>query len=327
MRKIGIEYPSPGEMHFVDLGDPPRPGPTEVLIRTVYSGITNGTERHALLGEHGWKGLFPSRHGYQHVGVIEAVGDMVKDFRVGDWVYYGRYVGHRGWHIQDVVCADPTSNDSHLVLPLPEDVDRQMCALFGVAGVAMRGVRRFRVKGPQKVWVAGAGPIGQFAAQAARAFGAHVTVTDINPSRLSVAEELGADRVINVSEGGSEEALKEGGPYDCIIDSCGVESLIMDIGRMGLLAHGGVIGLLAVRSETRFYWSMLHGTEASIEVSCHYSLDDLEVLLQFVRRGIIRVEPLISHRVPIEHAPKIYATLRDRPWELLGVIFDWSCRR
>ncbi len=324
MRKVGIEYPSRGKMHFIELGDPPEPRSTQILIGTVYSGITNGTERHSLMGEHGWKGFFPSSHGYQHVGVVEAVGDLVKDFRVGDWVYYGQYVGHKGWHIQDVYCAGPSSDGLHLVLPLPEDVDRQMCALLGVAGVAMRGVRRFRVKGPQKVWVAGVGPIGQFAAQSARAFGAHVTVSDVNASRLSVAKELGADRVINVSEEGSEEAIKEDGPYDCIIDACGVEPLLLDIQRMGVLARRGVIGLLAVRSETRFYWGMLHPTEASIEVSCHFSLDDLKALLQFVKRGIIRIEPLVSHRVPIEQAPQIYATLRDKPGELLGVIFDWS---
>ena len=70
MRNIGIEYPSRGEMHFVDIGNPPAPHLDEVLIETEYSGITNGTERHALLGEHVWKGYYPSRHGYQHVGTV-----------------------------------------------------------------------------------------------------------------------------------------------------------------------------------------------------------------------------------------------------------------
>jgi threonine dehydrogenase-like Zn-dependent dehydrogenase len=69
---------------------------------------------------------------------------------------------------------------------------------------------------------------------------------------------------------------------------------------------------------------MLHATEGSIEVSCHFSLDDLRVLLHFVRDGTIRVPPLISHRVPIDEAPRIYSLLRDAPAELLGVVFDWG---
>ena len=52
-RDIGIEFPERGQMRFVPLGSPGELEPAQVLIRTHYSGITNGTERHALLGEHG----------------------------------------------------------------------------------------------------------------------------------------------------------------------------------------------------------------------------------------------------------------------------------
>jgi len=325
MRNVGIEYPAPGQMAFYDLGAPDEPGPLQVLLRTRYSGITNGTERHSLVGEHLWAGRFPSRNGYQHVGVIEAVGSEVRGFRVGDWVYFGRYVGHRGWHLESVPPgADIHSNGSHLVMPLPSGVDYRHCALLGVGGVAMRGVRRFRVAPAQNVWVVGAGLIGQFAAQAARAFGAQVTVTEVNERRLTLARTLGARHAINPREAAGEAALRHGGPYDCIIDTSGLESLFLDIHAKGLLAHGGVMGALAVRSNTVFPWSLMHQCEASIEVSCHYGLDDLRVLLHFIRQGTIRVEPLIWHHVSIDEAPTIYEMLRDRPGELLGVVFDWA---
>lgn len=322
MRQIGIEYPQRGQMRLIDIGEPPPLQPTQILIRTRYTGITNGTERHALLGEHGFT-VYPSRHGYQHVGQVEAVGASVEGFQPGDWVFYGQYVGHRAWNVVDVAFADVHSNGSHLCVRLPEGIDYRLCALFGVAGVAMRAVRRFRVQPAQRVWVAGVGVIGQFAAQAARAFGAHVTVTDLQPNRLEVARTCGAHRCINVREQGMEP-LCEGAPYDCIIDCSGAPNLLQQIHDMRLLAHGGVIGLVAVRSQTEFPWAMLHGTEASIEVSCHFSLDDLRVLLYFVQQGIIRIEPVVSHVVPIEQASLVYETLRDRPAELLGVIFDWN---
>ena len=54
------------------------------------------------------------------------------------------------------------------------------------------------------------------------------------------------------------------------------------------------------------------------------NLDDLRVLLYFVQQGIIRIEPVVSHVVPIEQAAAVYETLRDHPAELLGVIFDWT---
>jgi len=309
-------------MQFIDLGEPPAPGPTEVLIRTKYSGLTNGTERHALLGEHGWT-HYPARSGYQHVGVIEATGEAVTGFAPGDWVFFGRYVGHRAWNVVDVAHTDWQSNHSHLCLKLPEGVSLEDCALLGVAGVALRHVHRCRVGLGQRVWVAGLGVIGQFAAQAARLAGAHVTVTDINAERLAVAEQCGAHQALNATDPGFEEALRAGGPYDVIMDACGVPSLLLDIHRLGLVPHGGVIGCVAVRSETTFHWAMLHGPEASIEVSCHFSLSDLAAVLQGVQLGTLRLAPVISHRVPLEAAPALYATLREEPAKLRGVVFQW----
>jgi 2-desacetyl-2-hydroxyethyl bacteriochlorophyllide A dehydrogenase len=318
VRNVGIEYPEPRMMGFYDLGPVPELEPTQILLRTRYSGVTNGTERHAMLAEHGWK-RFPGRHGYQHIGQIESVGESVSGFRPDDWIFYGQYVGHRAWHAIEI---DP--HGAHLCLPLPEDVDRKHCALFGVAGVALRAVRRLGVAAGQKVWVAGLGSIGQFAAQCARAVGADVTVTDVDDRRMAVAAKLGAHRVIRADDASASGALKQAGPFDCIIDCCGVESLLEQIAQMGVLARNGVVGLMAVRSDTTFPWSMLHGREARLEVSCHFGLDDLRVLLHLYRQGVVRIEPLVSHGVSVDQAPVIYEALRDDPRRLLGVIFDWS---
>lgn len=323
MRKTGIEYPAAREIRFKDLGDPPALQPTQVLLVTRHSGITNGTERHALLGEHFWAGAFPSAHGYQHICTVEAVGAAVRQFKAGDTVFYGQYVGHRGWHVVDVGGGAAAAYDSHLTIQLPGSVAARDCALLGVAGVAMRGVRRARVAPGQRVWVAGLGLIGQFAAQSARALGAHVAVSDINAKRLELARQCGAHRALDANDPGFWAALKEGGPYDCIIDCCGVRSLLMDIYQHQLLAYKGVVLLLAVRTETVFNWGMMHTKEASIEVSCHFSLDDLKVLLHFISQGVIHVAPLITHNVPIDDAIGIYELLRDRPGEMLGVVFDW----
>jgi 2-desacetyl-2-hydroxyethyl bacteriochlorophyllide A dehydrogenase len=319
MRTNGIEYTAQGQTAFCDLGTPPKPAATEVLIRTEFSGITNGTERHALMGEHVWKGNFPSRHGYQHVGVIDAVGEAVTDFTVGQRVFFGHYVGHRAWNVIDVADA----GGSHLTMPIPDDMDPRHAALLGVAGVAMRGVRRMRMGVGMNVWCLGGGPIGQFAAQSARAAGARVTVSEIDDKRLAVAKELGAHRVLDARKDDLFDKLKEAGQYNAIIDTSGIPSLLPDIFAHNLLAHAGVMGLIAVRSDVTFPWSMMHSTEASIEVSCHFSLDDLRVLIDLIEREVINVEPLITHTVPIDDAVGIYDTIRDDPRALLGVVFDW----
>jgi 2-desacetyl-2-hydroxyethyl bacteriochlorophyllide A dehydrogenase len=276
-----------------------------------------------LMADHGFD-HFPGRHGYQHVARVAAVGGGVRGFEVGDWVFHGRYVGHRAWHLVEVGEAEPASFASHLTIRLPEDVDREECALLGVAGVALRAVKRIRTEPEHRVWVVGAGPIGHFAAQCARARGPRVTVTDVVPGRLAALEKTGSYRTLLASEQGVWDALRAEGPFDRIIDASGVESLFADVHQHGLLASRGVIAAMAVRGETRFPWSLLHGREASIEVACHFSLEELAELLDLLRAGALRIGPMVSHRVPIEEAPAIYATMRDRPRDLLGVIFDWA---
>jgi threonine dehydrogenase-like Zn-dependent dehydrogenase len=130
--------------------------------------------------------------------------------------------------------------------------------------------------------------------------------------------------VLNLAEESTTAALKDGAPYDCIVDACGVGSLFQDIDEDDLLCDGGVICAQAVRTDLGAPWRLLHRREASIEVSCHFTLADLRAVLRLVRDGVIRIGPLISHRVSIDDAPAIYETLRDRPADLLGVVFDWT---
>ncbi len=324
MRNIAIEYPERSKTQLVDIGPPPDPKPSEILIETQFSGLTNGTERHALLGEHLWDSMFPSRHGYQHVGRVRAIGSQVDQVHVDDHVFVGRYVGHHGWLLQDVEPCTPIAAALPQSIVLPEGIDFKDCALLGVAGVALRGIRRFRVAPGDRVWIVGLGVIGQFAAQAARAFGAHVTVSDVDSERLAIAKESGAHTIMNARDADYWERLQEIGPFDRVIDCSGVDSLLQGIFKHGLLKHRSVVGLLAVRSETQFHWSMLHTLEASIEVSCHFDHSDLQLLIHFLRTGLLNVKPIISHFVPIEDAVSAYETLRDNPNELLGVVFDWT---
>lgn len=316
MRNTGLQFSARGKLTVRALGDPSDLGPTDILFETKYSGITNGTERHAFLAEYNYGGAnFPSQHGYQQVGRVVAVGEAVTSFEPDDWVFCGNYVGHNGWNI---------AGENSLLLKLPLECDHKYFALFGVSAVALRSVRRMGVGPGDNVWVAGQGPIGQFIAQSTRAAGARVVVTDMIDSRLEVAKKCGAHLAFNAADKQTFPSLKENGPFNFIYDCCSAERLLFDIFENNLLAYGGTVGLMAVRETLTYPWSLLHPTEARIEVSCHFDSDDLSVLSFLYLQETIEIKPMVSHIVSIDQAEEIYGMLAGQNDEFLGVIFDWT---
>src|SRR5215475_5100163 len=84
----GIMFSGPGEVS-IDCFEVPSPGDGEILIETIYSGISLGTERAHLRAEpntltHG--GYFPFRPGYSNVGRIIKVGAAISRFHIGQLV-------------------------------------------------------------------------------------------------------------------------------------------------------------------------------------------------------------------------------------------------
>jgi len=315
MRNTGLEFSAKGQLGISHLGNPTEPGSNEILLKTLYTGLTNGTERHAFLSEHGYGGGFPSHHGYQHVSQVVKIGKEVTQYKMDDIVFFGEYKGHRGWNIV---------NENALMIKLPQDTDYKYCALFGVAGVALRAVRRMGISHGDKVWVAGQGPIGHFLGQAAGSMGASVTVTDMIDTRLERAREWGAQNVIDVKNSENQNKIKEFGPYHFIYDCCSVKTLLSDIYQFKLLAHGGTVGMMAVTDQVNYPWSLLHSTEGRIETSCHFIIDDLVELLSIYKKGDIKIKPMVSHDISIDDAPQIYKMLANNASDLFGVIFDWT---
>lgn len=91
-RGIVIVEPFKVELREVEL---PEPLPHEVVVRTLFSGISVGTERHYITGVYAEMGKnvaanYPFVTGYQRSGVVEAVGGAVDGLAAGDLVIMGR---------------------------------------------------------------------------------------------------------------------------------------------------------------------------------------------------------------------------------------------
>ena len=296
-----------------DWPEPEGPVGNEVKTETIYSGITNGTERNQLIGGNYApkdEQLPTGGNGYQNVGRVIEVGPDVSELQVGDVLYMSAI------HAEYVVIAE-----DDLLIKLPDSIDRTEAALFGMTSVAMRTCRNTELKMGERVLIVGAGIIGQVAAQIAAVMGARATLCDINPNRLEIARQIGAaETVLDVSGDGWEKGVADG-TFDAVIDFAGVPG--MEDQFISAVRQRGRVILIAGRGKVTYTFNLGQGREIQLKQNSHFDRDDLQNLCRLVDRGLVKIAPLIRDVVPVSEAKRIYDTLRDNPNGLLGTVFVW----
>ena len=298
------------------VNDWPAPaGPTgnQVKTRTIYSGITNGTEHNDLVGgnyAHPDDAL-PAGWGYQHVGRVIETGPDVAELAVGDLLYIN--ADHKEYVV---------TREDGLLIKVPEDVDPRQAALFGMSSVAMHSCRHAELRMGERVLVVGQGFIGQMAAQIASVMGARVSVCEVDPRRLELARRIGAaEEVFDVAGDGWEKQVADGA-FDALIDVAGVAG--MEDRMIRALRSRGRLLLIAGRFHVHYTFNLGQAREITIRQNTGYDRDDLANLCRLIRRGLVDIAPLLQDVVPVTEARRVYDTLRDAPQELLGTVFVWE---
>ena len=187
----------------------PSPGPGEILVRVIASD-TNPVDA-KLQANGSWANLVPPVVlGYDVAGIVDEVGPGVHDLAAGDEVWYTPEIfgnPHGSYAEYQVV---PT----RLVAPKPKGLSFVEAAAVPLAGgTAWEAViRRLALRPGETVLIhGGAGGVGSFAVQFARAAGARVLAT-ASAGNLDLLRELGADLAIDYrSENVTEIVLAETG--------------------------------------------------------------------------------------------------------------------
>lgn len=196
---------APRELSFEQLPAGP-PGPGEVRLRSLLSGISHGTELNLYRGtsafvDHvfdralrsivpaGDASPYPATLGYGLVSVVEEVGPGVDGLAPGDVVHTG--TPHRDEAIVDV---EQASRGTFPVVSLPDGASLESALFISMGTVALQAIHDAQIKLGDHVAVVGLGAIGLLTAQMARLSGAAtVHVVDPVASRRELALELGAD--------------------------------------------------------------------------------------------------------------------------------------
>ncbi|UVI33321.1 L-threonine 3-dehydrogenase [Paenibacillus spongiae] len=295
----------------------------EVLVKVKSSSIC-GTDVHIYKWDE-WADrtvVTPNVFGHEFSGVVEAVGESVTHVKIGDSI---SAEGHMPCGLcracrtgQAHVCARTISFGINApgcfaeytvvkaanVIHNHPDMSHEIACLQDPLGNAVQAVMAGDIVG-KSVAVIGAGPIGLMAIATARACGAGAVIAvDINPYRLQMAQQMGADYVVNNTEVPMVESIMAytgGEGAEVVLEMSGHPAAI----REGLeaAAPGARVSLLGIPT-----------SEISLDLSRHVIFKGLHIsgitgrrMYQtwFQLKGLLEekrvdLHPLITHRMPLE---------------------------
>ncbi len=312
------------------------PGRGQVRIAVVSGGIC-GSDLHYY--NHGGFGAVKLREpmilGHEISGHVEAVGVGVTSVKSGDMVainpsrpcgecsYCAKGYFNHCLHMRFYGSAMPFPHvqgafRQHLL------VDEAQCELVSgnvTAGeaamaeplsVCLHAVKQAgEVKGA-RVLVAGCGPIGALCVMAAKDAGAgEIVVSDLADQALGFASQIGADRTINVSQGGEvlTPFMENKGYFDICIEASGSEQALQ--AALGVVRPRGTIVQLGLGGDMSVPMNILVSKEIHLTGSFRFH-EEFAHAVRLINSGKINVAPLISATLPLADAVEAFDLANDR---------------
>jgi (R,R)-butanediol dehydrogenase/meso-butanediol dehydrogenase/diacetyl reductase len=306
--------------------------PDQVTIRTLWSGVSIGTEFAFIRGKIALD-AYPICTGYMATGVIEGAGSATSGFNNGDLVYFGNNVQMTKQSGEPVTLANGT-HASHAVCPatavahLPKGVPVDLASSFVMPGVGLHGTDISNPRLGDKVLVFGAGLVGLSSIAWSNFRGCEVIAVDQDQARLELALELGAAHIVNVSHANLDVELKRLAPggADVVIEATGDPENID-------------LAISATKLEGKFVWQGHYGSEpvsfdfvsaCAKRVRMFFPRGDggeaaRRASLRGMGLGILKWDRTITHRVEACDAPNLYTRINSlKETDVIGALIHWS---
>ena len=362
-----------GELRVDEL-PPPALKQNGVLVQTAYSLISAGTERSivetaqsSLVGKarsrpdlvrqvldtlkrEGFRATVEKVQsrlnqikalGYSASGTVIAVGENVRDLKVGDRVACAGagYASH----------AEVIFVPQNLCCRLPEGASMEAACYATVGAIALQGIRQAEVQLGEAVAVIGLGLLGQLTVQMLKAAGCRVLGVDIDPTACDLAMKSGADFVASSPDEAraAGAAMSEGRGADSIIITASTKSdepveLACELARdRARVVAVGMVGMNIPRNAyymkeldlrlSRSYGPGRYDPEYE-EKGNDYPIGyvrwterrNLEAFLQLIADGRVKPDLLTTHRFVVEEADKAYAMITSKGAErYCGIVLSY----
>ena len=308
------------------------PGDHEILIRTMYSCISPGTELRCLAGQEPNVGKFPMITGYSLVGqVIKGAGAIHEGnlvFANGTSVVPDGITSAWGGHLSRCIVSPDQ------VVILSPSVDLKMASALSMLSIAMHAVCRSAPLPGDRVLVVGQGLIGQLAAVLMKRAGCRVAVCDLAHDHLDISRKLGVACQYVVEEHWHHSFRRDfPDGVDTLIDATGSAKVIaanLPLLRAKSWSNGyepspKVVLLASYHGDVCFdYQQTLFNKEADIVTCRTYLPHERERALRLLTSHVVDISPVLSDTLPAGQASEAFRRLRDEPNRWITLVLDWS---
>lgn len=335
-----IEITKPFEIKIIDK-EKPIINDGEAILKVLYCGIC-GADVASFTGNQPFT-TYPRIPGHEFSAQIVEIPKNDRGLKVGDAVTCNPYFNcgecyscRRG--IVNACTDNQTmgvqrdgSFQEYITMPVDRIIDgkglsAQELALIEPFSISNHALSRAEVKQGDNLLIMGAGPIGLFALLKAKAMGANVAIADMLSSRLELAKEYGADKVINVKEQNLENACHSftaGNGFDVCVEACGAPETFLNC--IDNAAHGANIILIGNgKRETTFVHSVILKKELNIFGSRNAFTKDFEELIELVKAGKVNPAKMISGIYDAKNAKTAFDALVNNDGTLAKLLIKFS---
>lgn len=332
-----LVYEKPWSMPLRQL-EPPAAGPGEVVVAVRAAGIC-GSDVHGFTGSTGRRtpGIVM---GHEFSGAIAALGEGVQGWQLGERVVVqplrtcGSCALCRAGRPN--VCANRTliGMSTHgayaeavrvpqeQLFRLPDNLSWEQGALVEPLAVALHAVNSTPLQIMDSVVVVGAGPIGLLTMLAARLKGAGTVIaTDRSQHRLALAQQFGADIVVNVDEQDPAEvvfAATAGRGADCAFEVVGSSATVQQA--LALTSIGGQLTWIGnAAPEIALNMQQVVTREITIRGVYGFHVEFAQAIAA-LSMGRIDAKPLIERVAPLEDGPQLFHDLASGAADMVKVV-------
>ena len=304
-----VKYGSHEDLEVQEIEAPGAPGPGQVKVDIKARGIAF-SDLVRIAGNYQDKSDCPFVVGREVAGVVAEIGDGVEGIAVGDLV------------LAPGGCVEQVNVPAKAVTLIPEGVERNIAASFRNNYVtAYDGMQRANLQAGEILLVHGAaGGVGLAAVDIGKLIGATVIGTASTDEKLAVVKKIGADHIINYSDGFRDEvkALTGGRGADVIYDPVGgdvFDESMRCIAPFGRILIVGFTGGRAALAKTNHLLvkdaSVIGFTVGGLQRHNPAQSDkNSRVIMEWLGSG--RINPFISHTLAMDDVVEGYQLLVDR---------------